>query len=329
MKIYNMIIIIIHTDVIYIGSDTVMNNVIIFILSGCIAFLCIIMCLCYVRIKMKQKALSALTITIHKPLVIAIAIGHYYSDDLGDLEGIDQDIKNIRSVFGDKLRYTIITAPNNNSNQHKDVKIEWTEQEIMKLLQQQAKYLNDNIDSYDGLIIFFSCHGMQNFIFSSDDKKISQTIIHRTFSAEYSRVREIPRIVIFDCCSGEGERDPRSRENIMIGNERNHLVQQIEMTEVVKQKESIWSRDEKNPDYRLVTVIASNPGFQSKMRKDTGSYCIAEFVRNVDDNLQNGNKKFLYQILDDVQDYLHNAGKQLIESKFNNNTRHIKFNKNV
>lgn len=51
----------------------------------------------------------------------------------------------------------------------------------------------------------------------------------------------------------------------------------------------------------------------------------------MDNVSNNGNDKFLYEILDDIQEDLHKRGKQLMVKTFNNKTEYIKFveNKNV
>ena len=84
--------------------------------------------------------------------------------------------------------------------------------------------------------------------------------------------------------------------------------------------------DEDNPDFRLVTIMAANEGFQSKMRSDTGSYVITHFIDGVRDNIYNNNNdKFLMDILEEIQEDLHNQGKQLMVKTFNNKTEYVKF----
>lgn len=75
--------------------------------------------------------------------------------------------------------------------------------------------------------------------------------------------------------------------------------------------------------------MAANEGFQSKMLSDKGSYVIGQFVSRLKDNIyKNKNNKFMNEILDDIQEDLHDAGKQLMVKTLNNKTKFIKFQVN-
>ena len=65
---------------------------------------------------------------------------------------------------------------------------------IMDLLQDKANILDDNIVDYDGLIVFISCHGIKDYIISSDYGKINKNAIHRVFSIGHPKSRDNPRI---------------------------------------------------------------------------------------------------------------------------------------
>ena len=87
-----------------------------------------------------------------------------------------------------------------------------------------------------------------------------------------------------------------------------------------------WNEHEDNPDYKLVIINAANEGFQSKMSMRKGSFFITQFTQRLADNICNKrNERFLNQILNDVQECLHNEGKQLMTKAFNNGTENIKF----
>ena len=92
----------------------------------------------------------------------------------------------------------------------------------------------------------------------------------------------------------------------------------------VNAKEGGWYFGEKNPDYRLAQIHASNQGFQSKIRSDIGSYVISKMVDKIKTNIES-NKKFFYQILDEIQNELELSGKQLPVHIFFNGTGYIKF----
>ena len=115
-------------------------------------------------------------------------------------------------LFGETLNYEIY--PKYDIMDH--IKQRWTQTEIMDLLKKQANDLEDNVfeydkndninNGYDGLIVIISCHGIKNYIISSDYYKIDKTALHRQFSFNHPKSRNIPRLFVFDCCDG------RSRE---------------------------------------------------------------------------------------------------------------------
>ena len=142
--------------------------------------------------------------------------------------------------------------------------------------------------------------------------------------------RGIPRIFIFDCCSGNSERDSKYREESYekgknTGSGETDWSKKIVLNDISRQDSLIWARDEDNPDFRLVTVHAANEGFQSKMSSVTGSYVIIQFIEKLQDNISKNNQLFLKHILSDIQEDLHNKGKQLMTKTFNNKTEYIKF----
>ena len=105
-----------------------------------------------------------------------------------------------------------------------------------------------------------------------------------------------------------------------------HDSKTIEVRDIHGKKSLIWAKDEDNPDYKLVIINAANQGFQSKMNKTIGSYAIKQLTQRLAENIgNNNNKKFLNEILEDIQEELHNNGKQLIVKTFNNKTEYIKF----
>ena len=102
-----------------------------------------------------------------------------------------------------------------------------------------------------------------------------------------------------------------------------------ELHHVTRANTLVWAKDEDNPDYRLVVINAANEGFQSKMSLSKGSYVITQLTQRLGDNIGNdNNKRFLNEILGDIQEDLHHSGKQLMVKTFNNKTEYIKFVKN-
>ena len=95
--------------------------------------------------------------------------------------------------------------------------------------------------------------------------------------------------------------------------------------------ESLWHLEEHNPDHKLVTIFAANPGFQATMSSEQGSYLIQEFVdRMIINYFEDGNKLVFGEIMDKIESNLHDVRKkQLIKQVYHNQTRYIKFIKNT
>eukprot|EP01083_Nonionella_stella_P145885 458123_1 len=92
--------------------------------------------------------------------------------------------------------------------------------------------------------------------------------------------------------------------------------------------EGPWLENEMSLDFRLVTIYAANEGFQSILNSKKGSYAIMKFIQKMNENQQNGNKKWLFEICDEIQSELHSHGKQHTVSKFNDGMRYLKFKRN-
>ena len=206
--------------------------------------ICIIGIACglYYRKRQRDKlALLLKTIKIKNPMVITIAIGLYekstsnsdFETPFTNLYGVRIDIDKALNLFGIVgLKYEIF--PEVYYEQDVDsYKAYWREDEILELLKGKAEDLEKNLDQneegspdrYDGLLVMISCHGIERYIVTSDYQKISKTAIHRIFSADKPLNRKIPRIFLFDCCSGSGER-------IQIG-ERRHMMMMNQVQKLI------------------------------------------------------------------------------------------------
>ena len=170
---------------------------------------------------------------------------------------------------------------------------------------------------------------MDDRIWTSDYRTISKQAIHRIFSS-HSINRNIPRIFLFDSCSGTKAKVVDSREKIENKKEMNsgHMTSPkgsgpslSEGVDFHVDVEEEWASDEVNSDYKLVEIHASNPGFQAKMNNEYGSYLTRLFVVA----LKRSTNHFLFEIIGKIQEALHDKGKQLTKSSFNNGTEYIKF----
>ena len=321
-------------------TDLWIEIIIIALLSCCLTIITASFCNKYIQ---KKRKLSYTTY-INNPLVIAIAIGKYDQNNenpeingiVQNLVSIDNDIKNIVKIFGMKLNYEI----NPNYDINKPIKTRWTKNEIFELLKQQANYLNKSVKSnkYDSLIVIISSHGIKDHIITSDYGKINKDTIHRIFSVDYPSLRDIPAIFLYDCCDGEND---MIRNHKRTNSEEQVLQRQITKGEYVKvdnhivvgtygTNKEVWYKGEANPDYKLVIINSSNPGFVSQMGAKSGSYMITKFTQKMHQNLARPRGRlFLYEIFHQIQTELHDEeGKQLIEAKYNNKLEYIKFKRN-
>eukprot|EP01084_Bolivina_argentea_P142656 250603_1 len=257
--------------------------------------------------KPEKKALY-----ISNGLVILIGIGEYDEEAenpeiesyLKDLSGIDKDIENMVHLFHDTLCYDVYpTHYFDDIENDRSPKQYWTEQELHNFLENHAQYLEDNAKTrYDGLIVIISCHGVSGNICTSDYKLFSQRAIHRIFSSAHPNSRGIPRFFIFDCCSGNFERESYREDDICKSpnSKISDLTKGINDADADIDKP--WVDGEHNPDYKLCVIEAANPGFQSKLRSDVGSYVIHSFYEKTMDILTNNKRTFIHETFDEIQD---------------------------
>ena len=341
------------------------------LLVAIVGALCILGCIAYIVKNIKHIK----PINLKNPMVITIGIAFYQRpkpkdaelrETLADLDGIRVDIHNSIGLFRDKLNYRVYPDYSNGTTDN--YKAYWDQDELVELLEDKANALENNLQPseneskeaessrYDGLIVEISCHGMDNDIITSDYKRISKTAIHRIFSAKRPAIRNIPRVFIFDCCSGINDRDTDFRSQLeqdeemeessseeededygkgTKGNTSNSLQTTEGETgkqygvEHIQQDDVLWARDENNPDFKLAVINAANEGFQSKMSCETGSYVITTLMEKLGDLAEKpGHKEVLQQVLGQIQEDLHQRGKQLLVMTFNNKTENLRFLKN-
>ena len=199
--------------------------------------------------------------------------------------------------------------------------------------------------NYDGLIVCISGHGIKEHIITSNYKAIEKTVIHRLISTNHPEIREIPRIFIFDACGGSGNRE--FTEDLSINNYSISSIESVPSSPEIKlaeipeigtdgiQKtisvESMergrgWTTKTKSEDYNLVLVHAANIGYIATIQSaENGSYLISLLTQTLRDNVQRKQPKGLAEILEDIQNTLHDNGIQQTVNQFNNNTRTLLF----
>ena len=332
-------------------EDSESDNTVFIIVAVVIMVISVFLCIIFVR-KSRNKMQKLKTYgstmkspnsinTISNALAVIICIGDYDEDQcnspdvkdsiLRDLP-IDKDIENLTKLFNE-LEYKIIS---------KQKKTYWTQNDIMKLLTNeipQELFDNDKELKYDGLIICVSCHGQKNSIVTSDFKLIDKTAFHRIISGNHAKIREIPRIFIFDSCEGNAQRinrmmssiSPKSlgsveEEEEMGADEEDEKGKFIGLEDVERGTE--WPINAPNPDYKLVVIHSANTGFQAKIDTRFGSFLIFEFCQRMRMHLENGTNEGLGLLFDGIQNTLHDKGKQQTINVFNNNTRYLQLRKN-
>eukprot|EP01083_Nonionella_stella_P236990 831803_1 len=120
-------------------------------LIGVIIILIGSICYCHKRRAMQREAA---TMYVSNPMVIGISIGQY--DDpipdeseidgfLGQLLGIDEDIRNVIHLYRDVLNYEIYPQYGGDDD---EIKQHWTKDEMVSLLNDKAKELDASLDTY-------------------------------------------------------------------------------------------------------------------------------------------------------------------------------------
>eukprot|EP01084_Bolivina_argentea_P043079 79403_1 len=321
------------------------NSTIYIALAASLVFLCVLIII-YVKI---IKAKSITFEDIFNPLVVIISIGDYDNDEnnienndveldtLIDLP-VQKDVENLKELF-ETLKYKCIP---------KKIKLHWTQQEILSFIKESEKQLfvdsECNELQHDGLIVCISCHGIEDHIITSDYCTINKTAIHRMYSLRHPNSREIPRIFLFDSCAGNAKRGRPKNESIMSQqrsaspsdvnkqNSTDEIGKYFGINDLNKQNstaiDNTWTTENKNPDWKLVVVHASNPGFQARLDTRKGSYLLFEFANRMKQNIEQNKNMTLGEIFDDIQNDLHEDGKQQTVNVFNNQTRNIRLNIN-
>ena len=248
-------------------------------------------------------------------MIISIGIGGYGPRPLNtEAPGlltnlsVGTDVNNLRQ-FAEYLNFPFLTVND---------KLSWSKAEVMTFLDEAIEHNffdEQGKPRHDGLIVAISSHGFGNSVISSDYEMINRTEIHRSISEKYPQIRVIPRIFLFDACDGTRDRkatiDLESADIEMVESNKGDkdIVQALQM-------ETEWTSRTKNPDFNLAVVHGANDGFVSKMQNsEVGSYLTYCFIKMVKERIKRKARKGLSDILVEIQDTLHDKGKQMI--KFN------------
>ena len=297
---------------------------------------------------------------IRNALICCIAIGEYDAEEYMNLP-VDRDVENLKK-FSDFLGYQFM---------EKSRKRYWTKTDIRSFLVDEVGdnlfYKKSGNPKHDCLVVCVTGHGQSHSVVPSDGELMNRTDIHRCISLKYPRIREIPRIFIFDACAGGREREftvssgHGSRDEIPIpipipeedmSNELDHdpngqneqrsdtiITVQHEAdgammsTQVISKNGTLdalkiqqqWTTSTPNPDYKLAVINSANIGFQAKMRGDeVGSFFIYLFTKKIMESIKAHDRRNLGELTDEIQEILHERGKQLPECIFYNGTRNLR-----
>ena len=254
-------------------------------------------------------------------LIVCIGIGEYGPRPL-DAEApgyftnlpVSADVDNMRDLAL-YLRYPFITV---------EGKLRWTKDEVLEFLEHQigAHFFDEKgVTKHDGLIVAISSHGIGNNMVSSDYELINRTDIHRCVSEKYPQIRVIPRIFLFDACHGTRDRKATIENGPMQNavDAEAHKNGDDVVQDLAMEKE--WTSKTKNPDYKLAVVHGANDGYVSKMQhSDIGSYLTYCFTKMVKERIEKKQRKGLSELLVNIQDALHDKGKQMIKFSCFNQT---------
>eukprot|EP01084_Bolivina_argentea_P046115 84899_1 len=298
-------------------------------MSVAIPILAVLLICCAVAIWVNRRKHVQL---MSNALVVIIGIGEYENTDIDLNDGssevtgllqdlpIDIDIQNLQELF-DLLNYKVIP---------KQMRLKWTAEEVINFLKYDVvnELFGENDElKYDSLIVFVSCHGRENEIITSDKRTIQKDVIHRIISVEKAAVRRIPRMFVIDSCDGNAQREyVRQEEKYVDGDvEEQKGKGTITLNDISTGLE--WTYETQNPDFKLIQFLAANVGYQAMCNEKKGSYLIYELTKRMKYNVINKKKKTLQQIFEEIQNELHDKGKQQISGSFNNGTSNIVFTK--
>ena len=156
------------------------------------------------------------------PLIAMIGISEYDNGIFGNLECVINDYKNVQHAFYVVRGYSIVYFNEKNQLRHRrclkntkmkmnrnvfsrnDLKLRWTDDEVLNYNKQVHKILENKKYSYDGLIYFVSCHGdRDSVIYDSTGNKIPLIVIFDKFNNQNCiQLRNKPKIYFVEACRG-------------------------------------------------------------------------------------------------------------------------------
>jgi len=285
---------------------------------------------------------------IMRPMVITVAIGDYDEEisnedfDYEPLEnltpGIQNDIVNLNKLLHDRLDYTVCPVMGSVDA----IKVRWTRAEFMALIDAKAKEFANNLydadankNGFDALFVSISSHGIDQQIITSDYGMVSKKDIYRRFTDSYPASRQLPRVVLFDCCEGskakakgiKKAKKTQTTASILAKGQKEEAKEAQDEEKKNDDDETVvvyeWRKEDENTDFNLAILNSSNLDYTSWMNSVDGSYLIFNFCKKANECLDAAKDVVLSDIFYEIQDELAHD-KQLPVYSFNNDTRNVK-----
>eukprot|EP01084_Bolivina_argentea_P014751 27585_1 len=314
---------------------------------GALAFLLclIIICVC-LYMKHKYRGLKNNEMSIENAMIILIGISEYDKSpkdpdielqnvSIADLN-VEETIKNMCRLFNtEHLNYSVFPT----CKESQTIKTHWTEEEIINLLEQKAEDLNNNITvenagkkRFDGLFVAILSVGIEGHIVTSDMKIIEKFAIHRIFSKTiYADSRQHPRLFAFHTYCIDNQIQIKNVSNpqcdVLPSNgikfDNNENGDQGKGYGLDDVGDGLWLSGTKNPDYKLAEIYVETTTSESK--NDYIDDVLSQFATKIVEDP----KLYLYQVFDDITKELSIANNTTIKTTFNDQTRYVRFKKNV
>ena len=157
------------------------------------------------------------------PLIAMIGISEYDRNVLPNRECVVNDYKNVQHAFYVQRGYSVVyfnktnqlihkkglkisthTKMQRNVTSRKEIKLRWTDNDVLDYNNQVHLILENKKYNYDGLIYFVSCHGdTDSVIYDSEGEKIPLIVIFEKFNNQNChQLRNKPKIYFIEACRG-------------------------------------------------------------------------------------------------------------------------------
>ena len=213
------------------------------------------------------------------PLIAMIGILEYDNDVLPNLDCVANDYKNVQHAFYVVRGYSYVYFNKQNQLIHKksdkmnesrtvisrnDIKLRWSENEILNYNDQVHLIVENRKYNYDGLIYFISCHGdIDGVIYDSSGSKIPLIVIFEKFNNQNCvQLRNKPKIYFVEACRGN-RRTKRIANSMFQDQDKNDNIYNTSTNSSSKQIANIQNDIDKHKVHELEhKETSSEPNLQ-------------------------------------------------------------------